>query len=611
MKLILNVYTQETESAPNKVFERTLSCIHKPVLTYLHNNREYRLSLYQSPSIIKYFTSFYPEVNMLISALAKNNLLELLTSSYSQSVLSIIPLKSRASIIEKCTTLIRRAYGVKATTLFTYGQIFSPTYVSTMKNLDLNRILISSYDAVAKLNCKTEPYWMNELGKKICILPSEDKIAKSISSYSQNEISLNALLKSVKQSIEASTNETLVVSINADQLCKGASYNREDDEHLYKVITTVLETAKEKGYEFLLPREIKTDRSGYLRSGWYARDAHTSSHYSFNDIFAKNENYRYLLNRAYAMSELIASYKKDRVIKKQLEESFKEINMGSLFLCDATLSCLRLEDRRAFQRKIIATEKFLYSLGKNNIDDSHDFDEDGEKEEISYSKSLSAVYTPIGGAVYELNLLDREINIFDTIPIWSKLDTNVKKLRSFSEVLIINNRQYDLSNVKFETSASNNARTDFTFTYQDKIHGFEVIKHYKLKAQILFLSVSVINHRKEKIKGTYISNVYLSLPDSYGVAFDEKKEILLGEALKDIKTVRYNDNQKDIQAVFSATKEFRVEEETINQIETGTLGSGQYYLYTSAKFIFNIEAAKGAADVFNITCRVSEIKEKN
>ena len=166
MKLVLGLYTQTSAALPPAVFKRAIGCIIKPVFTYVYNNKDVAISVSLSSAMIKYMAQNSPEMNLLISTLAKNGRVELFTSAYNQTILPIMQVKDRALIIDKNTTLIRRTYGVRATTLWCYGEIWSPTLVSTMKTVALDRLVISSYNAISKTVNTFSPFRMNELGKE-------------------------------------------------------------------------------------------------------------------------------------------------------------------------------------------------------------------------------------------------------------------------------------------------------------------------------------------------------------------------------------------------------------------------------------------------------------
>ena len=144
MNFVLGFYTQISSASPASVSTRSLGCILKPLLTYIHDNRDCRLSLALGSALTDYLRRSYPEMNLLISSLARSGSIELMTMAYNNTVLPLIPHKDRAASVERTTTLIRRTYGVRATSLWCYGQIWAPSVVAMMKTIGLERLVISS-----------------------------------------------------------------------------------------------------------------------------------------------------------------------------------------------------------------------------------------------------------------------------------------------------------------------------------------------------------------------------------------------------------------------------------------------------------------------------------
>ena len=134
MSIALGMYTELAGSSPSAAFSRVISLVYKPVLSFLYNNPGTKFSMYQSAAVMKYLSQSYPEVNMLIAALAKRSDLEIVTGTYSQAILSLNPPKDRSMQIERMTTLIRRYYGIKASSCFFYGQIWAPFFIHSLRN---------------------------------------------------------------------------------------------------------------------------------------------------------------------------------------------------------------------------------------------------------------------------------------------------------------------------------------------------------------------------------------------------------------------------------------------------------------------------------------------
>lgn len=609
MKFALGFYSQISQSAPAPVPARALACIIKPVLTYIYNNRDCRLSIAQGSAMTTYLSWHFPEMNLLISSLAKAGSLEMITSSYNNAVLPLIPHKDRSSSVDKTTTLIRKTYGVRATSLWCYGQIWAPSVIAMMKTIGLDRLVISGYDALSRRNGNRSSFRMNELGRKIDVIQSDDHFSRLVSSYAQNEISLAGLKKGLSDYIRnRDKKDDLVCMINLDQLCQGASYNREDDEQLADIFISLFSLAREEGYAFSLMRDLVPSSSGYLPSGWYGRDAASGSLGSFNELFCRNETYRYYLGRYLALSAFVDESKKDRVLRRRLQEMLAVLPSGSLFICDTHSACLSLAEHRQFYKTILEAEK---SLEENKLmQTSADVDDDGLDEEFCYGRQANAVFSLIGGAVHEFSSKELLVNVFDTVPVWTKQCAEQVKTRSFTDCYVINGREYNLAGEVYNLDSVSRSRNEFYFSYDNGELPFSVSKHYRLSNQNLYLSHTIVNRSAEFLKGEYIATVYFTLPGSSAFAWDARKGPLVGESLSGIKSVRFMDSSRRIQLSFTSTDFFSVGEENRFQSEVTTLGSEQFYLYTKVQLHFALNVAPESAASLNIVTRISSSKEK-
>ena len=399
MKFVLGFYSQVSHASPHPVFMRLITCILKPVLTYVHNNRSCRLSIACPSAMIKYLGMHFPEINLLVSTLAKCGSLELFTSAYNNTILPLIPHKDRSIAVDRTTTLIRKTYGVRATTLWCYGQIWAPSIVTMMKTIGLERLVISSYDALGQKTSGRSSFRMNEIGRKIDVLQANDKFSKAVSSYAQNEISLDQLKQIMREIVLNSDDENLTCMINLDQLCQGASYHREDDEELYTVFTSLFSAAQSAGADIILARDCDTECVGYLANGWYGRDAYANGLASFNDLFSRSEDFRFYLNRYLTLAEFASESKKDRVLRRRLQEMLSTLPSGSLFLCDTQASCLSLNEHRQYYKTLIDAENSLDEAGLRL--NCADVDDDGLDEEFCYGRQARALLSLTGASVYE------------------------------------------------------------------------------------------------------------------------------------------------------------------------------------------------------------------
>ena len=607
MKLSLGLYTQTSQALPPAVFKRALGCIIKPVFTYVYNTEGVTLSVALSSAMIKYMAQNTPEVNLLISTLAKNGRVEMFTSSYNQTILPLMQFKDRSGIIDRNTTLIRKTYGVRATSLWCYGEIWAPSIVSAMKTISLDRIVISSYNAITKTVCAAGPFRMTELGKRIDVIPAADAASRLVSMYGQNEIKLDELISGLESAVlSAGDDDELVFMINLDQLCQGASYNREDDERLHLVFTTVFDAAVRRGATLMLPHQLRPSRVGYLEHGWYGRDASSGSLRSFPEALVRDGNYRYYLNRVNALGESAGECRKDRTLKKSVTDRLATIPAGTMFLCDTNASNLRLTEHRAYYQTLLECE---YMMAESMVrQPSADIDDDGEDEIFCVTKNASAVFAPRGASVHEYCSRELLLNVFDTVSPWNKESVRQEKKRSFTDVITINGRSIDLRDAVFDAEILGKSRSEYNFVYEED--DFQITKHYRMSSQNLHLSVTVYNTGSEPIKGTYLSRVYFTLPGAFAYSYDQKRGPLIGESLNDIRNVRFSDSQRSVVLSFASGNAFSVREENRFQTEVTTLGSEQFYLCTRADLSFELDIEKDSVYTFNIITRIMDNKEK-
>ena len=175
MKLFLGLYT-ELYSTPPSLFDKTLSLVYEPVLSFMYNNPGHILSLYQSSAMMKHIQRERPEYRSLVSTLCKRGEINPLTGTWSQSILSLLPPKDRVTQIERMTSFIRHEYGVLPNTAFFYGQVWQPLYISLLKNAGIDNVVISTWKGGDK-EAIDQPFLMNKLGKKVRIFPFHDRIA--------------------------------------------------------------------------------------------------------------------------------------------------------------------------------------------------------------------------------------------------------------------------------------------------------------------------------------------------------------------------------------------------------------------------------------------------
>ena len=598
MSIAFGMYTEVSASSPSQVFERMLSIVYKPVLSFMYNNPGKRLSMYQSVAMMKYLSQYCPEMNMLVSALAKRSDLELVTGAYSQAILSLNPPKDRSLQIEKMTTLIRKYYGVKASSCFFYGQIWAPIFIHSLRNTGISSVVISSYRATTRERLESSSFVMNELGKRAEMRIISDEAAQLVSRYAQGEISL-AELDAGLVSVMSSSDNSLIF-FNIDQLLEGSARSGDDDN----LSQMLLRLFSERG-DSVLVSDIPCERPGYLDSGWYGRDAYAQGLHSFNDIFVRNENFRYLLNRYIALSETVSQFKKDKSAKKEAEYLLFNIPIGPLFIHDAQCTPMRFSERRHFWKSIIEAEERLIESDPQALRSEYDYEEIGMNDYSARSKVLSAVFSPKGGAVAELSYRPLMINITDTRVPFDKSFSHIELSKSFSDFIESESGNIDLSSEIFDAEVISRTRGDYQFTY-DSGH-LNLIKHFRLRSQTLILESSII--ADEDMSGRYVIFVYMSLDGMVLSSSDQRRQMMLG-SLDDVRTVRYTENLSGLTVSFSSTEPFSVSEEKVRQSQNTSIGNESFELYTKLSFSFPLNVRKGEARTIRFILRGGDSRKE-
>ena len=597
MKVALGIYTTMSVSAPAETFKRAAKLVYGPVLSYLYNNPGVKLSLYQSAAMMKHIDTIgASEYNVLISSLAKRGDLELLTGSYSQTVLSLNPPKDRSSLIEKMTTSIRKKYGVRASSCFLYGQIWAPYYVHALKNSGLSSVVISGYRANLGSLVAELPFTMNELGKRIKVYVMSDAAGQAVSSYAQGKSSLSEL-EAELCSVISSSKEDLAVFLNIDQLLEGAARSLSGDD-VGGCLVRILERFRDSVAPL---SQISTNRPGYLDSGWYGRDAWARGLSSFNELFVRNASYRYLLNRYLALSDFAAAYKKDKNLKRYIEGELGRLPMGPLFIFDTQCTPLRNAERRAFWKGIYDSEWKIYEADSTALYQEYDLEELGENNFIARGSFLLAAFSPLGGGVTELSCKPVPFNFFDTRSSFDKDFPQVPVRKSFTDLFRAGGEERDLSASLYSSNLVSKSHGEVQYVRSEP--GFLTLsKHYKLQKQTLMMDAQITAERD--IEGEYEVTVYLE-SSSFSLLSQEQRRRIMLDQLDDVRTVRYTEASSGLQLAFSSTVSFSLREEREAQRQDTSLGTESFELYLKLRFIYPVSLRQGQSMSLRLYARVS------
>jgi hypothetical protein len=630
MKILVGAYSQIPSGSPTPVYERALVCVFKPLLTYLYNSDDTVLQLYLSGSVMEWLECNHPEVNMLIADLARKGRVELVSGSYYQSVLSLLSPKDRSNQVELDTTWIRKRYGQRPRTLWCYGEIFNPSYISTLNLCCIDKILISSHDAVHGTVCKDVPYQMQELGKTIQIVPTDDTVGSLVQRFGAREISFGHLFEQVRKRLDDESSPYCLAMINVDQLCQGNIGEQE--------VLSLFSLFFERGamsIEELADPDL-TMENGYLQSGWYGYDSPVSDLSCFNELFVKDEALAYLYGRYTSLWETSRSYKKDKDVRKRVDSLLLKIASGSPYVCDANGSMLRSQVRKLVWRYLSEAETVLFSQKDCNYPMDVDYDHDGNMEHLTVGKNLKAVVDAKGGALSELTYLPSLFNYGDTFSPLPGLGNSKafhpleagKKQRIFNDVLIdpsLHLDEYDktdpvhcidLGKNLYDLSVLDRRNTEFLATTNGYAQGFlesdvSVEKHYKFRQNTVLLDITLTNSGDEEVSFSYGTEIPLSFGTQGTVVpfslMGNKKSNPIEEqeiVVEEVKSLRLLDEPNRTSVTIVADNRFTLLKEDYTIEYTTTLGPESLYQHTLLLPVWQMDLMPGQQQKVTIGLRL-------
>ena len=599
MKLFLGLYT-ELYSTPPSLFDKTLSLVYEPVLSFMYNNPGHILSLYQSSAMMKHIQRERPEYRSLVSTLCKRGEINPLTGTWSQSILSLLPPKDRVTQIERMTSFIRHEYGVLPNTAFFYGQVWQPLYISLLKNAGIDNVVISTWKGGDK-EAIDQPFLMNELGKKVRIFPFHDRIASSVESYSKGDIGYDSLREEVFSSLDGTEGEKTVF-LNMDQLVLGSQREGKGAKPGLLVVDIL------SRFETLPISSFNVTEAGYLPQGWYGRDSETFSLSSFNELLVYDEESRYRYNRFINLAEGTIS-RNNRLLRKDVSTALFNVSAGPLFIHDSQLAPLRYRTRRNFWESIIGAENCFWEYTEGPSLREWDWEDISRPDIVMSNRTYLAVVSPKGAACPEFDFLLKNLNIFDTS---SPLDRNIpiKELKkSFSDMVEVNGREWSSSSSMFFPEVLDKKRSEVQFLLEEDDLPFTLSKRYRMRASTFILDILLTNVSSSPLKGTYSVVVYLSMPDVCILGSDQRMDMVTKGEVR-AKTVKYSSRMEDeTQMIFSSTSLFTLTEEIQRSTETTALGEEEFGLGKKIVFHFPLEVDGDESVTYRLVMRVQGPKK--
>ncbi len=643
MKVLAGIYSQLPSGTGALVLERVLSCVLKPMLTFLYNHPDAKVHLHLTTAEMEWLECNHPEVNMLITDLAKKNQLELLTGGYYQPILQLLQMKDRSSQIEKTTTYIRRRYGMRVQTLWCYDQIWNPSYISAMNLCSTSRLMISTYDRLNERQLRTEPFIMQETGRTIEVYPTDDFSSRLISEYAEGRLSFNEVRKRFDERLgQLGTTEYFSMMINADHLCQGSSLCGHEAEQsgVWKLLSDLYDACMDKKWNMLLLNEYDEEDSisnyDYLPAGWYGRDSRqTKKMSSFNDILVQSEELNQLYGRLLFIQDVVRNYKKNKDIRKRAESLLEKASSGVPYITDSSGGSVQPMYRKLVYKYLNEVEQLLSSQPDFSYPIEFDVDFDQREEYLSLGKNISAMVDSKGGAIIELNYLPAGWNYADTFsgrPVDGTAHGHGvvpgRKQKVFEDILfpIVEDfseyRKYDdtccasLGSEYYDLDRLDRKGTEYKATYLYEGAEFfpfsiAIEKKYKFRQNTIIMEVQLTNESQTQADFIYGSELNISVGTRTGAvqlyAFEAKHTELLSEHDTNIRNLRnirmFDEVNKTIVSLTSDNRFSLVKEDCYTESPT-VLGKELLYHHTSLLPYLPVHLNPQESTTFKLALRI-------
>ena len=631
MRVLTGAYCQLGHGVPLPAFERVVETVFTPLLTLLHHRREVTLQLSLSIAFIEYLDTSHMPLSLLLADLCRSDKIELLGGTYHQPILNLIGPKDRSNQIEMMTTALRKRFAQRPKNFFSYAQIFSPAYINAL-NLCCMETVITSVEGtgVGGSGYRDEPYLMQEMGKSVTIIPTNDAVSRAVRDYGAGTITFAALLRRVKE-VQQSQTHFLMAMVNLDQLVQGGITAGECDE----LFTLLLDHGSNPVEEILGEEECLP--KGYLPVGWYGHDAERGGLSTINDLLVLDESLAYLYGRYITMVEHARLYKKDKDVRRRLESLIQRASAGTPFLYDAHASMVRPSIRTLLWRTISEMDSILSSLEDHTYVQVADYDLDELEEHLVISKNLSCVIDSKGGSLDELTYLPSLHNYGDAYALLDGMASSHsclhpphsgEKRRLFTDVILkagTSLEEYDkrdgstcldLGRSCYRIEVLDRKATEFrashTIMEHDLLPGsLELAKHYKVRQNTVFVEITITNLADEQATFIYgceipISLSTRSLPVSC-MLMDGKKGSMAEESemvRRGVKTIRVHDEPNSTMISLVCDNRFTLLKEDYTIGCRTTLGDETIYLHTLFMPAFTLDLESGEQKKITLGFRV-------
>ena len=591
MKYIIGAYSQLPPGSSAEEYEALLAGQLKPLLTTVYRNSDCMLLFRLGISAFEYFEQNHPEINMLINDLCRKGQMEILTSSYYDAVLSLIPTHERPSQIEKTTTFIRKNFSRRPRGLWLYNQVFNPSFVPLVSLSGLDYLVISTYNQTGYTVEQTRPFYTAEMGRESLVFPVDDRFSSLVHDLYHGGLSNEKFISEMTKRCRESSGALTTIMLNLDQMM-GTPGSADVFGALYGIA----------GKNCTLPgiylQENEITKTQYLSNGIYGRDFNIGKASSINQLIYDSP----MLSRNYALVNMLKEVEKDNKKnlddRKNIENLLMKASSSSLYFPDECRipSVMRYSNRYACE-----VETILAKMPNCILPEERDLDFDRCEEFIVPGRSSISHLSRKGAVLSSFTVMS---SFFDTA------FHSGEGLFADSFTDDRTSRVTRLSAKTYEVTPLDRRRSDFFAKAPEILLGKKPVgltKRYKFRQSTVVVEIEIENLSDETISGfTYTSTVNLAFPVRCTAVCPEG-EIPDGKSIL-TQSIGVSDRNCpfSISLVFGC--ECFVQKEDFTRNTHTWLGDKSYYEYTQFKIQKKLTLDPGATDRLTIGFRTEKRK---
>ena len=506
MEYILGAYSQLPFGSPKEEYETLLAQQLKPLLTMIYRNSSLKLLLRLGISEYDYLEQNHPEVNMLINDLCRKGQVEILSSSYYDVVLSLIPTHERTSHIEKTTTYIRKNFSKRPRGLWFYNQVFNSTTVPNVSLSGLDYIVVSTYNQVNGTIEATRPFYTEEMGKPALVFPIDDAFSKETADLYNSAVTLDKYLASIKRLCTENTSTLSTIMLNLDQLMGTAG-----SVEVFKLITDTL------GAKCTLPSLYLSDnevaRTQYLPSGIYGRDFSIGKLTSINQLIYDSPKFSRNYGIVNMLRDIVRDSKRSIEDRKSIEQILMKASSSSLYFPN---ECNNPSIARSVNKYSCEMEVALSKVSNIVIPEETDIDFDRFPESLIVGKTNIAYLSHRGAVlsrfIISSALCDLAFHSGDGLFADSFIDERT-------------NKEMRLAAKPYEVTSLDKKRTDFFAKAPSLMLGkipVNLTKRYKFRQSTVIVEIEIENLSDTRLSNfTYLNTINIALPCESDVSCPE------------------------------------------------------------------------------------------